>query len=97
MLVDFIDFIVIPCRPLTVGSDRPTARSFIFVWGTCFALRLDGALCNGRRLSPCSGTDMVGTAVAAGKIGTLTAALTKAKLVDALKDDGPFTVTRTNG
>ena len=27
----------------------------------------------------------------------MAAALTKAKLVDARKDDGPFTVTRTNG
>ena len=41
---------------------------------------------------------MVDTAVAAGKLGTLAAALTKAKLADALKDDGPpFTETRTDG
>ena len=39
---------------------------------------------------PSSLADMVDTAVAAGKFGTLAAALTKAKLVDALKDDGPF-------
>ena len=29
-----------------------SARSFLFDWGTCCALRLDGALSNGRRLSP---------------------------------------------
>ena len=39
---------------------------------------------------------MVDTAVAAGKLGTLAAALTEAKLANALKDDGPpFTEIRT--
>ena len=41
-------------------------------------------------LHPSSLADMMVTAVAAGQFGTLAAALTKAKLVDALKDDGPF-------
>ena len=36
--------------------------------------------------------DIVDTAVAAGSFEQLAAALTKAKLVDALKGDGPFTV-----
>jgi uncharacterized surface protein with fasciclin (FAS1) repeats len=36
--------------------------------------------------------DIVDTAVAAGSFKQLAAALTKAKLVDALKGDGPFTV-----
>ena len=35
---------------------------------------------------------MVDTTAAAGKCDTLAAALTKTKLVDALKEDGPFTV-----
>ena len=48
-------------------------------------------------LPPSGLADMVDTAVAAGKFGTLAAALTKAKLVDALKGDGPLTVIRTNG
>jgi transforming growth factor-beta-induced protein len=40
--------------------------------------------------------DIVDTAVAAGSFNTLAAALTEAKLVDALKGEGPFTVFAPN-
>ena len=42
--------------------------------------------------APAASRDIVDTAVAAGSFKMLTAALTKANLVDALKGDGPFTV-----
>jgi uncharacterized surface protein with fasciclin (FAS1) repeats len=43
-------------------------------------------------MAPSEPADIVDTAVAAGNFEQLAAALTKAKLVDALKGKGPFTV-----
>jgi uncharacterized surface protein with fasciclin (FAS1) repeats len=78
----------------TINSIPPLICNEIAMRSTALFLSLvtAGVLHAAATLKPVHAADVVDTAVAAGSFETLATALTKVKLVDALKGDGPFTV-----